>query len=400
MIPTPQLLAYLWEHRDDDVRTLALSRHHEGLTDLKIALNALQARQKLQHKWPDWAKCPDVFLPESVMVEQSSSPETALYKTRFLQPGTTLLDLSGGMGGDSYTFSLHSQEVHYLEASPERAAIAQHNFRALHRTNITCHTGQAELEGVALASQLQPHLIYIDPDRRATAKGRTFLLSESSPDITTLIPQLQEASPHSQLLIKLSPMADITYLTQALPYSFDLHIVSLRREAKELLLHLYPQAHGLITAVELQPYHCLSYTTDPTLPDTLPPISSEVGCYLHDLFPAFAKVGYPQLHLPYPVWQPAPDTHLYFTHQPIADFPGRCFRVLESNKGEKRWLRKVTQQPLHLITKNLPITTDKLRHKWHIDEGGQLFLIAYGTEQGKSAYLLAEPIDPLDIPFF
>lgn len=388
MVPSNELIAYVWEHRADDVRTLAL-RSKEAPRGFSIseALNAIQARQKLALKHPKWASEKEVFIPEPVVVEQSSSPETSEYKLQFIESDWQVLDLSGGMGADSYAFAQKAQSVHYLDAAPERATLAAHNFKALRQTNITCHSGLAEEQGIQLAQALQPQMIYIDPDRRPGTAGRVFLIEECTPDITTLIPQLQAAAPHSQMLIKLSPMADISYLRSRLPYPFDIYVVSLKREAKELLLHLHPSAQHLITAVELQAHRTLSYTT--ALSSSAPtPISPEIGSYVYDLYPAFAKVGYNSFALPFEVWQPAPHTHLYFSREPLTDFPGRTFNIIEHNLGEKRWLRQITKHPLHLITKNLPTTTDQLRRQLRITEGGDYFLIAYGDSRGKRHFLL------------
>lgn len=391
MIPAKALIDYVWEHRDDDVRTLALRSKvaPQGFA-IAEALSAIQARQKLALKHPKWATEKEVFIPEPVIVEQSSSPETSEYKLQFVQPHWRVLDLSGGMGADSFAFAQKANQVVYLDASPQRASLAAHNFHSLGQVNISCHSGRAEERGVKLAEELQPHLIFLDPDRRPGAKGRVFLIEECTPDITTLLPQLIAVSPHSHLLIKLSPMADLTYLQERIPYKYDVHVVALRREAKELLLHIHPQATGIVTAVELQAHGTISYTASTT---TSTPISSEIGNYVHDLYPAFAKVGYDAFGLPFDVWQPAPHTHLYFSRSQLLGFPGRVFKVIEHNLGDKRWLKQIAEQPLHLMAKNLPTSTDQLRRQLRITEGGDRFLIAFADAQGKRHFLLAELVD-------
>lgn len=387
-----ELLSYVWAHREADVRQLALEEKGRRALpfSLPVALNAIQARQKLRQKHPTWYQVPEVFVPEAVVVEQSSSEELAQYKSRMVASGSLVLDLSGGMGADSYAFAKVADRVIYLEASEERASLARHNFHALGMSNITCYCGTAEGQGLELAKELQPHLIFIDPDRRPDrGGGRHFLLEDCSPDVTTLVPQLRATSPHSHFLIKVSPMADLTYLRRHLAYPFDAYILSLRREVKELLLHITPGSRYLITAVELLPSGEISYTTDGLHPQPIE-VSSRVGSYLYDLYPVFAKVGYQHLGLDYPVWQPAEHTHLYFADSCFAHFPGRAFKVLESNRGEKRWLRQVAQQPLHLISKNLPLSTDELRKRLKIREGGELFLFAYALSDGQRHFVVAQ----------
>lgn len=389
-----KLIEYVYKHRNEDVRTLALSQKEIEGIDLKVALSAIQARQRLTHKWPEWANHPDVFIPASIMVEQASSPDTAWYKNRFVQHRDwRVLDLSGGMGADSYAFAEVAHAVHYLDISEERSAAAAHNFHALGISNIHCHTGKAESLGIELATQIQPNLIYIDPDRRPAASGRVFLLEESLPDITTLLPRLKEAAPHAHQLVKLSPMADIDYLTQRLDQHFDLHVISVRREAKELLLHFHPRASYTLTAVEIQRDRCY-FASAPMGIKSETPTSEEIGDYLYDLFPAFSKIGYNALGLDFPVWKPALHTHFYFSKQYLPQFPGRHFRILESNLGEKKWLKRVTKSPIHLLAKNLPTSTDQLRKQLRVTEGGTDFLIAYGDQKAKRRFLLAQLIEP------
>ncbi|MDO5017459.1 MAG: class I SAM-dependent methyltransferase [Porphyromonas sp.] len=393
MKPSRELIDYVWAHKDEDVRKLALGGKQppQGYT-LAEALNAIQARQKLKVKWKEWWDCPDLFIPEPVIVEQASGPETALYKSRFAADGWRVLDMSGGMGADSYAFAQKARAVTYIDASEERADIARHNFRHLGQSNITCHTGRAEVEGLELARLLQPELIYIDPDRRPGAEGRVFLLEESSPDITTLLPRLTDHSSNSEIVVKLSPMADLRYLEERLPQPFDTHVVALRREAKELLLHFHAAARYRTTAVELQADRCTVITADAeSYRDT--PVREAVGSYLYDLYPAFAKVGYERFDLDDPVWKPATHTHLYFSDRLTTQFPGRAFQVLDSNHGDKKWLKQVSKEPLHLLAKNLPLTTDQLRRQLKIREGGNHFLFAYAVESGKRQFVLARRVD-------
>lgn len=390
-----ELLAYVWKHREEEVRKLALSgRKDAGDLDFSAALKAIQARQKLKTKHPEWYAVPEVFIPEAVVVEQSSSPETAAYKSQFAPLDSTVLDLSGGMGADSFAFAKVAKVVTYLELSQERADLAAHNFRALECNNIHCHTGAAEVEGIALARELQPDLIYIDPDRRPTeARSRVFRLEDSCPDLTTLLPQLLSVSPRSEVLVKLSPMADLAYLEGALQHPFDTHIISLRREAKELLLHFTPTATQRITAVEIGKSQTITCTADGQATRSVE-ISSRVGRYLYDLYPAFAKVGYEHLGLDYAVWQPARHTHLYFSEELLPHFPGRAFELLEHNLGEKRWLKEIARHPIHLQAKNLPTSTDQLRRQLKIKEGGDQFLFAYADELGKRNFVLSRRVEP------
>ena len=79
-----------------------------------------------------------------------------------------------------------------------------------------------------------PTLIYMDPARRSAEGKKVFLLEDCSPNIMTLLPSLLELCP--LLLVKISPMADITMLASRLGGTLrQVHIVGHGGECKELL---------------------------------------------------------------------------------------------------------------------------------------------------------------------
>ena len=82
-----------------------------GVTATELA-EQLAGAQTLKQKAPKWASTPGVYYPPKLHLEQASSQETAAYKSRLIQ-GKILMDLTGGMGLDSYFFSPHFEQVHY-----------------------------------------------------------------------------------------------------------------------------------------------------------------------------------------------------------------------------------------------------------------------------------------------
>lgn len=391
-LPSHELLRFVYDHREDDVRQLAFHKDKYAGIILPVALDAIQARQKLKRKFPEWAAHPDFFVPHSVMVEQASSLETARYKERFVRDKSwVVLDMSGGLGGDSYALAEKAATVHYMDISEERKAIAEHNFKVLGRENIICHSGAAEREGLDLAEGVQPDLIFIDPDRRPEHKGRVFLLEDALPDITELLPRLLTLVPKIELLVKLSPVIDIDYLKERLPFVFDTHMLGVRREAKELIIHVHPNARYELHAIEMLGNHTLLLRSDEQDHDIA--ISSDIGLYMYDLYPTIAKIGLEHFNTVQRVWKPDKHTHLFFSDDFIGSFPGRKFRVLEHNMGDRRWLKRISKEPLHLVVKNIPVQTDQLRRQFKIREGGSKFLFAYGRSDKKTQYIHAEIVE-------
>ena len=146
------------------------------------------------------------------------------------EAGMTVLDLTGGLGVDSWAFSQVAERVEYYERDAELAAAAGRNFAKLGVGNIEVHC-----ETVTPDTELpEADLIYADPARRDAAGRKVFLLEDCTPDILTLLPMLLRKAP--AVLLKLSPMADLTMLTGRLgPTLREIHVVELDGEVKELL---------------------------------------------------------------------------------------------------------------------------------------------------------------------
>ncbi len=390
-----ELLQFVIQNQEKDSYQLALQRDRYPSSFFDRALPAIQARQKLSKKIPLWASNPEIFISDPTIVEQASSWETSEYKASLIPLGTTVLDLTGGMGSDTYAMARRAERVLYLEFDIDRVEAARHNFRVLGAHNITVHHGRAEVEGIRLAEEYRPDVLFIDPDRRPTdAHYRRFTLQDSRPDITTLLPRLRTLLPNASILLKLSPMMDLTQALHLLGADCDVHVVGMRRDAKELLLHYHPAPCYCYTAVELMPQRCLRITS--SLSQDIAPllVSEKVGAVLYDLYPSVSKLGYHNFVLPYTVWQPDKHTHLLFAGSSDAwqDFPGRAFQVLESGVWDKKVIRQITRQPLHLIAKNFPVPTDRLRTQLKVREGGELFLFAYTDYLHRSRFVVAQPL--------
>ena len=388
-----KLLHFVQEHADEDPLRLALEGDKYPGVDVSLASRAIAARHKLRLKVPTWYACPQVFVEDRVAVEQSSSEIAARFKVRLLPDDVSVgIDLTGGLGVDSYFLAQKMSEWHYLDADPRRVMLATHNFQALGAEHIHTHSGKAETEGVELMRELRPQLIYLDPDRRPGGGSRKFHLSDSTPDILSLIPCIFELSTHAVILVKLSPLIDITYLKSLdFPLPFDTYILSVGREAKEVLIRFSTQAAGSTYAIEIGPEKILCEKAA-ILPTSVP-VSDKVGNYMYDLYPSFAKVGidyFPQFadHL----IKPDRNTHLYFSDELINNFPGRAFKVLEFGKWSGQIAKKFSGTTLHLVTKNLKTSTDNFRSRLKIKEGGELFLFIYAAIGRKSCYVLAKAI--------
>ena len=92
---------FVQDHLQEDPAHLLFKYHEKVAFDLKMAVQQIAARQKAAKKLPNWSKNLHLLFPASISVEQSSSEQTAAFKSEGLS-GNCLIDLTGGFGVDFF----------------------------------------------------------------------------------------------------------------------------------------------------------------------------------------------------------------------------------------------------------------------------------------------------------
>ena len=182
----------------------------EGV-DIKELTEQIEAKKKCESKLKTWFQTPNIYYPNKLNIEQTSSETTALIKSRLIS-GISLLDLTGGFGVDSYYFSKQFKTVIHCEVNAKLAEIATHNFTILQAKNVTTKC----TDGIEFLKTLKEKFdwIYIDPSRRDTQKNKKFLIEDCSPNISTIQDLVFDHC--ENVLIKMSPMLDISSTLQTL----------------------------------------------------------------------------------------------------------------------------------------------------------------------------------------
>ena len=206
-----------------------------GFSEMLRSLEAKE-RWKLDAKVPSWAGV-EIEVPRAVNFQQCSSEGTARYKAGLLPCGGRVADLTGGLGVDGWAFSLRSSRVWFNERDAALLDAVRGNFGALGLENVEFHGFDISPEASDWKESLAafgPDAVYLDPARRDAAGRKVFLLEECSPDAVALMPFLLTVSP--LVMVKVSPMADITMLRRRLePYLDEIHVIGSGGECKELL---------------------------------------------------------------------------------------------------------------------------------------------------------------------
>ena len=429
---TESLSALVQQHLHDDVQQLALQRNRFPQlsdTDFRFLLQQIEGRQRTCEKLPILSALPDWWFPVRLSCEQCSSEATARYKVAIVQsinlklstldlkPSTldTFIDLTAGYGIDTFHLAALAREAHYVERNAELCAIAEHNFQ-LYRPHIQVHNTTAEDFLSSLPHHQYPisnsaasnspsgrplpnsaasnspsgrplpnsaasnTLIYLDPARRSQSGGKVFRIEDCEPNVIELLPILRTYA--ERIMIKFSPMLDITAALRALGTDWDTHVVAVNNEVKEVL---FLTGKGVIHAVNIRTremhtdrFH-FSPEDEKQAPLQLAPVIQQ---YIYEPNAAIIKAGaFRLIAEQYDLQKLDTNTHLYTSDTCISGFPGRIWQVLDAEiKEPKRQLDKSVRYSI--ISRNYPLSPDEIRKKYKLRDGDEQYLIA-ARLQGK-----------------
>ena len=379
---------YISAHQSDDVRRLALASVPEGV-DARWCLQQIEGRQLARRKLPLWAQTEGVYYPPHLSMEQCSSEITALYKRRVVEhllPAVadrqSIADLTGGFGVDFSYLAPFFAKAYYFEQQPELCHIAKHNFPLLGLTG--AEVINADTADVAVWARRHYTLLYIDPARRDGVGRKTVAIEDCVPDVTTIQEDLLANS--RLVMLKLSPMLDISMALRRLRHVSEIHVVSVKGECRELLLVLSlcggPQQ---ITCTNLQTANATICCIAQEAWLTHAECTDEIGDFIYEPNASLLKAGVQDfVALRYGLLKLHRDSNLFTGSTLCPSFPGRIFRVTAVSRFAKHNLRQLLAdvQQANLTVRNFPATVAELRKRLKLREGGDTYLFATTSANG------------------
>ncbi|MBO4454802.1 MAG: SAM-dependent methyltransferase [Paludibacteraceae bacterium] len=376
------------------VHELALQRNkYKHLTDdeWRWLLQQVEGRERTADKLPTFAAIPDWWYPVRLSCEQCSSELTARYKAS-LANGEKMVDLTAGYGVDTYFLSERFERSDYVEQNEELCRIATHNFA---NKPISIHNTTAE-EFLQTAGQYD--LIYLDPARRDSHGGKVFRLEDCTPNVVELLPTLlSHLTPDGRLMLKLSPMLDITQALTTLavshwPLAWNVHVVAVKNEVKEvLLLGQQPTANSqqpTITCIDLaEPEKAFCFTREEERDCLLMNGDASLnGAFLYEPNAAILKAGaYKLVAQRFGLQKLDINTHLYASDTLVPDFPGRVWQIANSQQPK-------ANSQANVVCRNYPLTPEQLKKKMRLKDGGEDYLIG-ARVNGKPTLFWAQRVE-------
>lgn len=384
---------FITKNENTDTARLLLSYKGDEDFDIDLAVNTIEVRRKLRKKVPSWYAVPGLAYPVRLSGEQCSSEKTALYKAGIVsslfpdrKPRTA--DLTGGLGVDTWAFSRVASAVLYNEMNSRLADAAEKNFRMLGAENITVMSRMLDpgTSTQEILGDFRPDLVFLDPARRDGDGRKVFLLEDCSPDILKLKDGIFRLCRY--ILLKLSPMADISMLLERLGKEcMEVHILAVSGECKEVVILMDRDFRGKCRIVVNSGASSVDFLHD-ELRDAVP----DYICGTEDLCPgallyepgkALMKAGaFDILGRRFPLRKLARFTHYYIYTGSPSDIPqelrdnGSFFSIIEAMPLNNRTVRETSRKyPRGEVTaRNLKMDTDTLRRKLGISPGPDIHI--------------------------
>lgn len=304
--------------------------------------------------------------PTELSAEQCTSDEVAEFHASLLPDGCRIVDLTAGLGIDDFHFARTAERVLALELDPAVAAALEPNATALGIDNLTALCCDSAEWLRSCSSHFD--VAFIDPARRAADGSRLYALSQCRPNVIELLADIERVAP--RLLIKASPMLDVTGVLGELRDVAAIYSVGTRSECKELLIDIrfghVGRAKVFAVTVGEPIIECLP--SEPVYAQEL-----NIGDVVGEPWPAVMKLrpsglmALEQLH---------PSTHLF--RNPPESFPGDRYKIERIEDFSSSTLRRLAREGVEasVAARNFPLGADQLRKRIKARENSGYRLLA------------------------
>lgn len=364
---------FILDNINGDINKLLLKKSPFSNVSIQEIAQQIKGKQIAEKKIPFLMKEAIIF-PPHLNLEQSSSEYTAKYKATLLK-GSTFIDLTAGFGIDAYFISQNFDKTFLVEKNTDLLEIVQHNWKILGKNAQFFNT---DLENFIEKNQQKFDTIYIDPARRDANKKKVFLLEDLSPNILEIKDKLLQIS--NQILIKLSPLIDISYLISVISEIKEIHIVAVKNEVKEVLVLIEKNNNSQPVVVK-----CVNLeTSEPDFIFNLGEKKAEIEFsepldYLYIPNNSVLKsLAFNEIANKFSLKKLHQNTHFYTSDKRIENFVGRVLKIksISSKNLEKG-------QKFNIISKNYPLKPEEIKKKYKINDGGEQYLIFTQSIKGK-----------------
>lgn len=366
-------IEFIKRHINDDPTKLRLKYH--GDKEAMDAVLQLECRRKNAAKLNLTLSNENFMFPTGLSAEQCTSDELAAFHASLIAPGSNVIDMTCGLGIDTFHIARHGCHVTALEKENVVAVCARHNVETL---GLEKHVEIINADSASWLEEWDGHtdVVFIDPARRGEGGRRLFGLSDCSPDVLSLLPLLRSRCDRS--IVKASPMLDISALAASLaPHLTDIYITGSQRECKELVavsdFRTETRSEVKIHVV-IGDRESFSFTPAEEKASSITESMPAPGNIIHEPWAVTMKSGaFRILASRYGLDVISHDTHLYHAETENSDFPGRRYTVMEILPFNRQGIKKavsIAGGQAEVSARNFGMKAEQLAEKLRIRQSG------------------------------
>lgn len=398
---TQNYIDFINAHSTDDTAALRLkyAGNKDADLDYNHAITQIECRRRFGKKLAQTLSTAPTFeFADSLSGEQSTSDRIAAYHASWVPDGATVVDMTAGLGIDVIHMAQRAKKITAVERDAARAAVLADNLKAIGIDNVEVVCGdstQLLAEGV-----LNADIVMIDPARRDAAGGRVFALADCQPDVVALLPEFKKH--FKALLVKMSPMLDVTQTLRDLTGTTDIMAVGTVTECSELFAfvdlsgegHADPEVHAVTLPAngDVNDFVCTLSALNSAPPTQVG--SPSEGNTLYEPWPAVMKTGaYRVVAQRFAVRKLENNTHLFFSETSDVGFPGDAMHIDRVIPWQSKNIKRLKNEypRLDVAVRNFGMSADALRSKLGVKPGGAHRLYGVSTPVGK-LLLITSPL--------
>lgn len=369
--------------------------------DLSYALIQIECRQKTAYKLKNFISNSHFLFPDKISAEQSSHQAVAKFHSSLFNNCKEILDMTAGLGIDALEIASTGAKIKAFELDHKKAKTLSHNAKVFGLNNLYV-VNEDSISFLKNTSQKFDG-IYIDPARRGESNKRLYNLGDCRPDVIENQNLLRSRA--KKILIKASPLLDISQTLKDLKNIESIYVVGVKGECKELLIELNSQILSDNEAADNQVFHAKPFpsltainldnegkiishfkSSNINVPIEMASISDITpGSYILEPSAMIMKIApWSDLSKKYKAKKIGLSSHLFVSTSKPIDFPGRVTQIQKVLKKQDR--KSLNGFPASVISKNHPLTSESIRKELNLKEGDSDFI--YATRIGDKPIML------------
>ena len=390
------MFKYIAQNIDADTYKLLLKAEPKLTFDKSFAILQIESRRKAKNKISELIATERFLFPKAISAEQCTHELVAKFHASLFAPNSHVLDMTMGLGVDDYYISQRVESLTAIEIDPIIAETGKHNFSILN-ANVRVVQGDSAQYLEQLMPEEQFDAIFIDPARRDDSGKRVYGLGDCMPNVLALLPLIDRHC--TTLFIKASPMIDVTQSVRDLGDALsDVWAVSIKNECKELFFKLDFKSMPnsvMLHAINHDKSWIEFHTPLKTAQNTKLPAAITPEKYLYEPNASIMKLGcHEAVEDAFGMSAIAQNSHLMLSDEPVENYPGRCFRIIEIAPFKSKEIKQIGKRfkRINVATRNFRLSAEELKKRLKVEDGGTDYLFGTTLATGEQVLIIAEKV--------